>query len=109
MQRLTEIRRTIEAVKRAGSSRLPTEKFKKLCMVLEYLTDENEEAVNLLDNKQDTLTSGVTIKTINSQPILGAGNLIISGGGGGDRNVDGGLAASLYMPKQYINGGSASG
>lgn len=33
--------------------------------------------------KQDTLVSGVNIKTINGASILGSGNLVISGGGGG--------------------------
>ena len=35
-----------------------------------------------LDNKQDTLESGINIKTINGQSILGSGDLPISGGGG---------------------------
>lgn len=30
-------------------------------------------------------------------------------GGAGDRNVDGGNAASVYLPSQVIDGGSASG
>lgn len=33
--------------------------------------------------KQDTLVSGVNIKTINGASVLGSGNLVISGGGGG--------------------------
>lgn len=33
-----------------------------------------------LDAKQDTLVSGTTIKTINGEPVLGAGNLTIGGG-----------------------------
>ena len=33
-----------------------------------------------LDNKQDTLVSGINIKTINGQSILGNGDLPISGG-----------------------------
>lgn len=32
-----------------------------------------------LNNKQDALVSGTNIKTINSQSILGSGNLVISG------------------------------
>jgi hypothetical protein len=28
---------------------------------------------------------------------------------GGDRNIDGGAARSVYLPKQNINGGTASG
>ena len=34
-----------------------------------------------LDTKQDTLVSGTNIKTINSQSLLGSGNITISGGG----------------------------
>ncbi len=33
--------------------------------------------------KQDTLVSGSNLKTVNGQSLLGAGNLVISGGGGG--------------------------
>lgn len=36
-----------------------------------------------LIKKQDTLVSGVSIKTINGQSILGVGNIILSGGTGG--------------------------
>lgn len=36
-----------------------------------------------LDSKQNTLVSGINIKTINNESILGSGNLTISGGGGG--------------------------
>ena len=35
-----------------------------------------------IDSKQETLVSGTNIKTINGGSILGAGNLVISGGGG---------------------------
>ncbi len=36
----------------------------------------------LLDAKQDTLVSGTNIKTVNSQSLLGSGDITISGGGG---------------------------
>lgn len=36
-----------------------------------------------LSTKQDTLVSGVNIKTINNESLLGSGNITISGGGGG--------------------------
>jgi hypothetical protein len=36
-----------------------------------------------LDGKQATLVSGTNIKTINGTTILGSGNLVIEGGGGG--------------------------
>ena len=34
-------------------------------------------------SKQDNLVSGTNIKTINSQSLLGSGNIVISGGSGG--------------------------
>jgi len=40
-----------------------------------------------LSDKQATLVSGSNIKTINSAPILGAGDLVIAGGGGGVASV----------------------
>lgn len=47
---------------------------------------ENGEKIDSLDKematKQDLLVSGTNIKTINSQSLLGEGNLEISGGGG---------------------------
>jgi len=59
--------------------------------------DEGGQPVDLSDYakktdlaaKQDTLQSGVNIKTINGETILGSGNISISGGsgGGGDVNV----------------------
>ncbi len=38
---------------------------------------------SLLSGKQDTLVSGTNIKTINGSSVLGSGNLVISGSGGG--------------------------
>lgn len=35
-------------------------------------------------NKQDKLVSGTNIKTINGNSLLGSGNIVIQGGGGGD-------------------------
>lgn len=35
-----------------------------------------------IKDKQDNLVSGTNIKTINSQSLLGSGNIVISGGGG---------------------------
>ena len=41
-----------------------------------------------IKGKQDKLVSGTNIKTINSQSLLGSGNIVISGeGGGGVQNV----------------------
>lgn len=39
--------------------------------------------------KQDTLVSGTNIKTINGTPVLGSGDIVISGGGGGTGDVVG--------------------
>lgn len=46
----------------------------------QYITSASLEA--LLNNKQNTLISGTSIKTINNQSILGSGNLTIAGGSG---------------------------
>ena len=35
-----------------------------------------------LSDKQDTLVSGVNIKTINGNSLLGSGDLVITGGSG---------------------------
>ena len=40
-----------------------------------------------LEGKQDTLVSGVNIKTINNESLLGAGNIEIQGGGGDDVRI----------------------
>ena len=37
--------------------------------------DEREQRIKTDDNKQDALESGVNIKTVNGQSILGAGNI----------------------------------
>lgn len=51
-----------------------------------YKTDIDGQIENiyvLLDSKQATLVSGVNIKTINNNSLLGSGNITIEGGGGG--------------------------
>ena len=52
-----------------------------------------------LNGKQDTLVSGTNIKTINGNSILGAGNIVIEGGGGG---------GDLPTPDVIINVGDNS-
>lgn len=42
------------------------------------------ETNNLLSQKQNTLISGINIKTVGGQPLLGAGDIPISGGTGGE-------------------------
>lgn len=50
---------------------------------LKYAIDSTQSGVRDLDsNKQETLVSGVNIKTINDTSLLGNGNIVISGGGG---------------------------
>ena len=44
-----------------------------------YVT-KSVTGANILSSKQDTLVSGTNIKTINSNSILGSGNLVITGG-----------------------------
>lgn len=49
-----------------------------------YTKTETDNAITAATStKQDTLVSGTNIKTINSQSILGEGNITIEGGGGG--------------------------
>jgi len=43
----------------------------------------NSQYSGLAVSKQDALVSGTTIKTINSVPILGSGDIVIAGGGSG--------------------------
>lgn len=50
------------------------------------LVDLATEIGNVVKQKQDKLTSGTTIRTINGTSILGAGNIVISGSGG-NQNV----------------------
>lgn len=52
--------------------------------VTELVNDFNSDLSTLYDVKQDVLVSGETIKTINGEPLLGSGNITISGGGGGE-------------------------
>lgn len=40
-------------------------------------------AGDVVAGKQDTLTSGTNIKTVNGESLLGAGNITIAGGSGG--------------------------
>ena len=42
-----------------------------------------------ISGKQDTLVSGINIKTINDQSLLGSGNITIEGGGGAVDSVNG--------------------
>ena len=50
--------------------------FKK---TIEDVLNEREQRIKTDDNKQDALESGVNIKTVNHESILGAGNVDIAG------------------------------
>lgn len=50
--------------------------FKK---TIEDVLNEREQRIKTDDNKQDALESGVNIKTVNNQSVLGAGNIDVSG------------------------------
>ena len=46
----------------------------------QWVLDKNYASSSSLSGKQDTLVSGVNIKTINNESLLGSGNITISGG-----------------------------
>lgn len=50
--------------------------------VAEYAMDVAIGASEAVDGKQERLISGVNIKTINGETLLGSGNIDVSGGGG---------------------------
>ena len=60
----------------------------------------------LLSHKQGLLTSGVTIKTINNESLLGSGNINIQGGGGDYVPLSGGtMTGTLTAPTVVSNNG----
>ena len=68
------------------------------------LTDENGVAYLILDlGAQRILESGVNIKTINNQSILGSGNINISGGGGGSYSGGTGISISANNEINHSN------
>lgn len=50
-----------------------------------------------LAGKQATLVSGTNIKTVNGQPLLGSGDLTITGGSGGGATLDDVIALSIAL------------
>ena len=61
-------------------------------------THDNYVSFNEIQNKQDTLVSGVNIKTINGEDILGSGDIVIeSGGSSGDGS--GGVVDQTFNPE----------
>lgn len=55
----------------------------KLSDVVVAVAGDIKALLMALANKQDKLTSGTNIKTINGESVLGAGDLVIEGGGAG--------------------------
>lgn len=49
-----------------------------------YKSSEIEKILDSVGGKQEKLVSGTNIKTINGESILGSGDIVISGGGGGE-------------------------
>lgn len=59
-----------------------------------YTKSETSGATEIstaLNGKQDTLVSGINIKTINNESILGSGNITIQGGGGSSYTAGDGI------------------
>jgi hypothetical protein len=61
------------------------------------VADSNDDTLTLVAGSNITITTDATTDSIT----------INSSGGGGDYNIDGGVADSVYTPEQNINGGSA--
>lgn len=55
----------------------------KLAALVVSVAGDVKALLMALANKQDKLNSGTSIKTINGESVLGAGDLVIEGGGGG--------------------------
>ena len=61
---------------------------------LNTLADDLAALAGSLGGKQAALVSGVNIKTINGQAVLGSGDLVIAGGGAGSGDVVGPAGAA---------------
>lgn len=61
------------------------------------LSGLHDSILNLQENKQDLLESGVNIKTINNESLLGEGNINIQGGGSASLNN-----VSLMNNQKYL-------
>jgi hypothetical protein len=69
-----------------------------LTEVNKKIAELTEETERLEAGKQDALVSGINIKTINGQNILGRGNIEIEGGGGGGTASEGAKMYPIYIP-----------
>lgn len=60
-----------------------------------YVKEITQSDITAWNNKQALLVSGTNIKTINSESLLGSGNIVISGGTATDVQIDGTSITSL--------------
>ena len=65
------------------------------------ITPEGDTLNDLLEEKQDLLTSGTNIKTINNESLLGSGNISIQGGSGA--SVWGSITGTLSNQTDLYN------
>lgn len=80
----------------SGATEISTALASKADTATTYTKTETDNAITAATSaKQDTLVSGTNIKTINSQSILGEGNITIEGGGGGGKAVSAGTNISI--------------
>lgn len=74
---------------------------------IESAENTAQSAINTANSKQDKLVSGVNIKTINGQSLLGSGDVTINGGGG-SADLTGYLtkdeASTTYASKTDLQG-----
>lgn len=63
---------------------------------------DKEQLWQALNGKQDLLVSGVNIKTINNESILGEGNINIQGGGGSVPTVDNEMLVFAQSSGAYV-------
>lgn len=61
---------------------------------------------NVIDEKQDVLVSGTTIKTINGTSVLGSGDIVISGGSGGSVDSVNGYTGAVTLTKSDVGLGN---
>ena len=76
----------------SGATEISTALASKADTATTYTKTETDNAITAATStKQDTLVSGTNIKTINSQSILGEGNIEIQGGGGSSYTAGDGI------------------
>ena len=74
------------------------------------ITPEGDTLNDLLEEKQDLLTSGTNIKTINNESLLGSGNISIQGGSGASvwGSITGTLSNQTDLQTELSNKASKS-